>query len=482
MFKKTKKLALVLAFMLIFSSVALTTPVVANDYSAPGQTGSAFDQKIVARVDGNKLVQHIRVLSEDIGPRVAGTDAEWEAANYIATTLRSYGYEVQIQEFASRTAVQRSLQQISPDTTLTFNPGSMTGSGSTSPEGIEGELIYCGLGYADDFTESVDGKIALIQRGEITFQEKAVNAFNRGAIGVIIFNNAPGAITNVTLNQNFTIPVVSLSGTQGQALLGTLEDGPVSVRLSVVSTVTAYSPNVIASNPAKHKDATDQIVMFTAHLDSVANAPGANDNASGVAGVLEMARILKSHQSVREVRFALLGAEELGLIGAYNYVASLSKDELSKIVAVYNMDMIGTSFGEENILIAWTSDGQRNIVTDTAVAAGARLSSAVLPSRTTRSDHHAFHQAGIPAACFLRLPMEPYYHRPTDTIEMNIGIDRIEDSVKIISTAAYQLIRPDSPSLNNSKIGEVRRNIESMLDVLIEEHMIEYEGIYVPNL
>ena len=141
--------------------------------------------------------------------------------------------------------------------------------------------------------------------------------------------------------------------------------------------------------------------MLTAHLDSVANAPGANDNASGVAGVLELARILKGYQSVREVRFALFGAEEIGLVGAYNYVASLPEEELSRIVGVYNMDMIGTSWEDESILIAWTSDGKRNIVTDTAIAAGARLSTASLPSRTTRSDHNAFHQAGVPAGCFL---------------------------------------------------------------------------------
>lgn len=146
--------------------------------------------------------------------------------------------------------------------------------------------------------------------------------------------------------------------------------------------------------------------------------------------------------------------------------------------------MIGTSWGDDdqNILIAWTSDGQRNIVTDTAIAAGARLSSAVLPARTTRSDHHAFHQAGIPAACFLRLPLEPYYHRPTDTIEMNIGAERIEDSVKIVGSAAYQLIRPGSPSLENSKIGQVMRDIDEKLEFIIEEHMETYEGIYVPHL
>lgn len=482
MFKKSRSLACVLVFILAISTVAFAAPnEKGNSDNAPGRTGAAFDQRIVARVDGDRLIEHIRVLSEDIGPRVAGTEAEWAGAEYIASTLESYGYEVEVQRFVSRATIQRTLQQVSP-TSINLNPGSMTGSGYTATaEGITAEIVYCGLGYEEDFTEDITGKIALIERGDISFGEKVQNALDRGAIGVILFNNTTASFTG-TLGQNFSIPIVSLSGIQGNNLVNALAEGPVGVKLVVFSTPTAYSPNVIATKPAKHKDANDQIVMFTAHLDSVANAPGANDNASGVAGVLEMARILRGDQSVREVRFAFLGAEEIGLVGAYSYVAGLSDDELSRIVAVYNMDMIGTSWGDESILIAWTSDGQRNIVTDTAIAAGARLSSVVLPARTTRSDHHAFHQVGIPTACFLRVPMEPYYHRPTDNIEMNIGKDNIEDSVKIVGSAAYGLIRPDSPSLENSKIGEVMRDIEDKLDLIIEEHMKTYEDIYVPNL
>jgi len=473
MLKKSRVMLLVLAFIVVFSSVALA------DTYAPGQTGAAFDQKIAARVDGDKLIEHIRVLSEDIGPRVAGTPEEWEAAEYIASTLGSYGYETEIQQYVSRNVSTRSLVQLTP-VEANFNPGSMTGSGNTPAEGVTAELVYCGLGYPEDFTEDVAGKIALIQRGELNFGVKAQNAFDRGAVGVIIFNNVSGSMSG-TLGQNFTIPVVSLTLAQGQYFLDQLDQGPVTVKLTV-ATVPYYSPNVIASKPAKHKNANDQVVLLTAHLDSVANAPGANDNASGVAGVLELAKILKGYQSVREVRFVLFGAEEIGLIGSQRYVASLPEEELERIVAVYNMDMIGTSWGDESILIAWTSDGQRNIVTDTAIAAGARLTSAVLPSRTTRSDHNSFHVVGIPAACFLRLPMEPYYHRPTDTIEMNIGKDRIEDSVKIIGSAAYSIIRPESPSLENSKIGEVMREIDENLDFIIEEHMETYEDIYVPRL
>lgn len=453
-------------------------------HAAPAEPAwNAFDQRITARVDEDRLVEHIRVLSEDIGPRVAGTAAEWEAAEYILNELKSYGYEAEIQEFVSRTTTTRALRQISP-IEQTFPTQAITGSGGTPVEGITAELVHCGLGITDDdFPADLEGKIALIRRGDITFGLKAQNALDRGAVGVIIYNNASGNVGSVTLGGSMPIPVLSVSGTNGNVLVGRIQEGPVFVNLTIAITPTATSPNVIAHKPTRHKTAHDQIVIFTSHLDSVANAPGANDNASGVAGNLELARILRGDNSSREVRFAFLGAEEIGLVGAYAYVAGLDDEELEKIVGVYNMDMIGTSWREEeSILIAWTSDGNRNVVTDTAIAAGARMTTAVLPSRTTRSDHNAFHVVGIPAACFLRLPLEPYYHRPQDTIAMNISPAMIKQSVQIVGAAAYELIRSDSPSLQNSKIGEVMRDIEANLDILIQEHMEAYEGVYIPNI
>ncbi|MDW7671398.1 MAG: M20/M25/M40 family metallo-hydrolase [Bacillota bacterium] len=453
-------------------------------FAAPAEPAwNAFDQRITARVDEDRMVEHIRVLSEDIGPRVAGQPAEWEAAQYIYDTLISYGYEAEIQEFVSRTTVNRSLRQISP-MEQSYPTGSFTGSGVTEASGITAEIVYCGLGIEDDdFPADVEGNIALIERGAITFGLKTQNAIDNGAIGVIIFNNTGSAATSGTLGANYSIPVLGISRANGLALLEILEEEPVVMNMAVTVTPTATSPNVIGYKPTNNKKASDQIVLFTSHLDSAANAPGANDNASGVAGNLEMARILRGDNSSREVRFVFLGAEEIGLVGAYAYVASLPEEELEKIVAVYNMDMIGTSWREEeSILIAWTSDGQRNIVTDTAIAAGARMTTAVLPARTTRSDHHAFHQVGIPAACFLRLPLEPYYHRPTDTIEMNLSPAMLKQSVQIVGAAAYELIRRGSPSLENSKIGEVIRDVEANLDLLIEQHMEAYEGVYVPVL
>ena len=91
-----------------------------------------------------------------------------------------------------------------------------------------------------------------------------------------------------------------------------------------------------------------KVVVVTAHLDSInqaggvtSTAPGADDNGSGSAGLLEMARVFHDHNGQHDLRFLLFGGEEQGLFGSKQYVASLSVAEQRKIQAVVNMDMIG---------------------------------------------------------------------------------------------------------------------------------------------
>jgi aminopeptidase Y len=82
-----------------------------------------------------------------------------------------------------------------------------------------------------------------------------------------------------------------------------------------------------------------------AHLDSVPEGPGVNDNGSGSAAVLEVARQLAASKPKATVRFAWWGAEELGLLGSQAYVAALPPAELGRIYAYLNFDMIGSPNG-----------------------------------------------------------------------------------------------------------------------------------------
>jgi len=84
------------------------------------------------------------------------------------------------------------------------------------------------------------------------------------------------------------------------------------------------------------------VVMVGAHLDSVFEGPGINDNGSGSATLLEMAVLMGKAHPLNKVRFAWWGAEESGLVGSTYYVNQLSEDERGRIKAYLNADMVGS--------------------------------------------------------------------------------------------------------------------------------------------
>ncbi|PZN11325.1 MAG: aminopeptidase, partial [Bacillota bacterium] len=91
--KRMLGLVIVMGLLATFTGAGLAAP------SVPAGAKSPFDNKVIKRVDAARAIEHIRVLSEEIGPRPAGTAAERQAAEYIASVLRRYGYDVELQTF-----------------------------------------------------------------------------------------------------------------------------------------------------------------------------------------------------------------------------------------------------------------------------------------------------------------------------------------------------------------------------------------------
>ena len=155
----------------------------------------------------------------------------------------------------------------------------------------------------------------------------------------------------------------------------------------------------------------DDVVMVGAHLDSVPEGPGINDNGSGSATVLEVARQL-ARERVKprnKVRFAWWGAEELGLLGSEHYVQSLSEAEREKIAPYLNFDMVGSPN-----FVRLVYDGDNSAFGEDEGAAPAPEGSAAIEDLFTdyfqsrklateetafdgRSDYGPFIDAGIPA-------------------------------------------------------------------------------------
>ena len=133
---------------------------------------------------------------------------------------------------------------------------------------------------------------------------------------------------------NITIPVVGASFAAGQALAQAGSTARVETFIA-----TRTEQNVIAELRGENDD---NVVMAGAHLDSVPEGPGINDNGSGSAALIEVAEALGKHRPQNTLRFAWWGAEEIGLVGSTAYVEGLSAAELERIALYLNFDMIGS--------------------------------------------------------------------------------------------------------------------------------------------
>ena len=158
------------------------------------------------------MLNDIRKLAVDIGPRVAGTPSEMQAATYLRDEFASYGYDVTIQDFAFDASA--------------FRPSRVDSSGNSiggyafrgSAEGtVSGPLVKAGIGKPEEFpVGGVRGGVALIERGDLTFTEKTQNAIAAGASGVIIYNNTADSLSGEI--DRVSIPVVGISADAGSAL------------------------------------------------------------------------------------------------------------------------------------------------------------------------------------------------------------------------------------------------------------------------
>ncbi|MFS0884341.1 M28 family metallopeptidase [Aeromicrobium sp. 179-A 4D2 NHS] len=346
-------------------TAGLVTASPAEAKQAPSAPAGQAKQ-LTKAVTVNNILKHLRqfqtIANRNGGNRASGLPGHDASVDYVSRQLQGAGYKVTKQAFTFP-----FFQELSP-TTLTVNgeeyeTGAFTysGSGDVSgpivpidlqiPPGAEPNSSTSGC-EASDFPAAPTGDvIALVQRGTCNFEVKADNAAAAGYDAVIVMNEGQEGRTDLvvgTLGVPKDIPVVGVSFADGSAIAASASPtGTVFTETESDPNRTTY--NVIADLPAKDLKKIknpDQVVVVGAHLDSVTEGPGINDNGSGSAGILEIAKQLKAtkldRKLQRPVRFAFWGAEELGLLGAEHYVNTLTEEQLSQIYANLNFDMIGS--------------------------------------------------------------------------------------------------------------------------------------------
>lgn len=439
-------------FAFIFTAILIISlPILASGFPNP-----QYDE-VTSGISGDSAIGFNGKLTEWV--RVAGSEQENNAAAYIKDTLEGYGYNAFLQEFPILYFEEKSwdLDINSPEgTDVELHPNIMT----YSPSGdVTADLVFAGLGKQEDYQaleaegKSVSGKIALIKRGELYFSEKVANAYAAGAIGAVIFNNVPDNFFG-TLGSPGAIPAVSLSLEEGETLLALMSSGPVTVRL-YTDVIMEYrtSRNVVATKPAPREVGTGHTIIIGGHYDNVSVNQGANDNASGTAVMLEVARVLQDYDLNADVKFIAFGAEELGLYGSEYYVNNMSKDEIMKTRAMINLDMVGV--GET--LTAGDMRKNDGWLVKYIKRYGSAFNQEVLSFEAEdNSDHAFFEEKGIPV-CFMTWETDPYYHTVNDTLD-KINTYNLEMTGKISAAAIYDLANTPPPRSDETEPAKVNKN------------------------
>jgi Zn-dependent M28 family amino/carboxypeptidase len=272
-----------------------------------------------------------------------------------------------------------------------------------------------------------------------------------GALAVLYADSDPGdqPAARVRHFGGTLAPLPSAMIARGDAatLRRLMEQGRVRVALALANTVSdgpVTVSNVVAE--IRGRESPDEWVLVGAHLDSWDLAVGAQDNAAGVAMVLDAARAIAAvdRRPRRSIRFALWGGEEQGLLGSAAYVTSHDA-ELGHAVAVLNAD------GGTGRIIGWTTPGRDDVMQKVSALSAAILTG-LGSTAVDRSMRYAFDSDGGP---FVRrgVPVldlnvddsryEEIHHKTTDTLDR---VDPRNLAVGAATVAATAYAIADAPA------------------------------------
>ncbi|WP_344590329.1 M28 family metallopeptidase [Actinomadura vinacea] len=480
------------------ATALFTGSVVAAALVAVPQASASAAPDLARLVQVKDIRRHLEAFQEiaeyNGGNRAAGRPGYDVSVKYVVSQLKKAGFTPQVQKFEFDYWEERSpavFAQTAPEQ-KTYQPGTdfqtmqYSGSGDVTAAAAAVDVPAAGQAgtagcEAADFQGFAAGSVAVIQRGGCSFEIKAANAQAAGAAGVVIYNlpTEQGPV-NGTLGRAFTLPVVETPHALGAELAKAAQAGGLKLRVRTdTATGKRSSSNVIAETA---QGRADNVVVVGAHLDSVPEGPGINDNGSGSATILAVAQQIAKlgEKGLRnKVRFAWWGAEEDGLLGSTHYVSSLSEADRAKIALNLNFDMLGSVNGVRGVY-----DGDDSLGTGTNPPPGSGAIEKILKDYYTgrklptleseftgRSDYGPFIEQGIPAGGLFSgaeviktpeqaklfggeagKPYDPCYHAACDSIA-NIDWKLLDTHADGVAFSVQRLAKSTLP-VN----GETRRS------------------------
>ncbi len=437
--------------LLAAALTALVTLTACSSQPAAQPAPVRLADDLTAKVTLDNMVGHLQRFQEiadrNGGSRADGTPGFDASVDYVAKLLQDKGFDVQIPEFQRLETVTAG----KPSLVIggrNFQVDQASLLAPTQPRGVSGLVVEptrpagCRAG---DYADVPKGGVAVVDDTGCSVVDKHNAATAHGAVALVVISaggqgGSPRGLFPRGYYDGLKIPV-GIAGTDaGTALRRTGS----AVRLVLDGrTKKVRSRNILAQTKT---GSTSDVVMVGAHLDGAAGSPGVNDNATGVAAVLETALQLgSSPQAKNAVRFAFWGAEESGLAGSLDYVFGRSRDELNDIALYLNFDLLGSSNagfftydGDQSGPspvdgVPIGSAGLERTLAGYLNLAGKRPADLPLQQRT---DYQSFLTAGVPVGGMttgatevktkvqarlwggqVGAPFDPNYHTPRDRLD-----------------------------------------------------------------
>ena len=433
-------------------------------------------ESLTAGLDGG--MAHIRYLSDDqLGGRSVGSEGARCAGDYLAAQFAALGLQPAgsqgsyFQSFSIRKGAE-----LGPDNRLVVSGQAFSVGGDWVPFGfsasadVSAELVYGGHLLSnpgnpdDDFARlDISNKIVVVEWGDPDDLHgtglrsdphfKATVAAGRDAAAILLLSPegmGPPSMGD-EIRAGLQIPVVVVRDEVAESIRELLISGASGSLSTDVRATTAEARNVVALLPGASASLRDEYVIVGAHYDHLgfggagSLAPeenavhnGADDNASGTAAVIEIARTLLAGPSPdRSVLFIAFTGEERGLWGSAHFVSDPTID-LTDAVAMLNLDMVGRVVNDEVTIFGVGTAAEWDAVIDDANSdMSDPLTVAKAPDGYGPSDHSSFYGEGIPVLHFFSNTHEDY-HRPSDDWP-KINADGLERVTELTARVAARL-------------------------------------------
>ncbi len=409
------------------------------------------------------MANNMELLKKISFERIGGSINEYNAAMIINDEINKTNNKANIEEFEIKYSniFNVELEVLSPYSKKIEATGIML-SGNTN---LEGELVYVDS-IQDAAFLNVEGKIALIhQRIGYKTYEKLIKAKAKGFIcasGTVYDNLSETDLEEHALRDNHlkygVIPGITIRMKDFEKLL---INKAKTVKISLnQEEQTLKSRNVVATIKGEIEN---EIVVFTAHYDSVKFSQGAYDNGTGSVAIMDLYKYYLKHKPRRTLKFVWCGSEEMGLLGSKAY-CKMHNDELNNYRLCINIDMLGVLIG--NDICCCTTDNQ--LVTYIDYLAKEVGFPITVRQGVYSSDSTPFADSGIPSLSFARLSPQggATIHSRRDVIKF-IDKKTLDNSIDFIKLFANKLV--------NSKVFPVEKNIPQNMKDEIDKYYFRKE-------